>query len=343
MRNDSIVFHEYYRKFYNEVFFPYLKENKIDQVFQLGDLFDRRKFINFNSLHLSRKYFFDKFKEHGLTLTTLLGNHDIFFRNTLEVNSSQQLLSDYKEINIHDKPVTVDVDGIPIDIIPWICDDNLEDVTTFIKKSKTQICFGHFEISGFVMDSGNVCHEGLSKKILSRYDVVLSGHFHHKSTDGQITYVGTPGEMTWGDCDDPRGFHVFDTETRELTFVQNPYKMFHKIYYDDLEQDHEFWNIFNYDNLKDSYVKIVVMNKQNPYLFDTLIDNLHKAEAADISIVEDFTDITEGVDDIIDQADDTMTTLNKFIDDLSLNVEADKLKTVMRELYIESLNVGATE
>ena len=32
----------------------------------------------------------------------------------------------------------------------------------------------------------------------------------------------------------PRGFHIlFDTETRELEFIQNPYEMFHKIYYDD--------------------------------------------------------------------------------------------------------------
>ena len=57
MRGDSLEFHKYIKKFYDNIFFPYLIENKIDTVFQLGDLFDRRKFINFNSLYLCRKYF----------------------------------------------------------------------------------------------------------------------------------------------------------------------------------------------------------------------------------------------------------------------------------------------
>jgi DNA repair exonuclease SbcCD nuclease subunit len=60
MRGDSLEFHNYYKKFYEEVFFPYLIENNIDTVFQMGDLFDRRKFINFNTLYLARQYFFDK-------------------------------------------------------------------------------------------------------------------------------------------------------------------------------------------------------------------------------------------------------------------------------------------
>lgn len=339
MRGDSLEFHSYYKKFYDEIFFPYLLENDIKVVYQLGDLFDRRKFINFNSLYLARQYFFNKLKQHEIEFVTLLGNHDVAYKNTLEVNSSQLLLNEYTNIRIFDEPTKVTLDGVDVDIIPWICADNETQIADFIKNSTSEICFGHFEIAGFEMDRGNVCHEGIDKSLLKRYDIVLSGHFHHKSTDGQITYVGTPGEMTWSDYNDPRGFHVFDTDTRELTFVENPFKMFHKLTYDDGSQDFEYWKNYNFEQYKSSYVKVVVLNKQNPYLFDNVVDNLYKAVPADISIVEDFTEIiTEEDEELIDQAEDTMTILGKYIDGLTVNVEPEKLKLLMRELYVEALN-----
>ena len=344
MRGDSLDFHRHYEKFYSEIFFPYLKENNIDTIVQLGDLFDRRKFINFNSLYLVRRYFFDHIKENEIKFHTLLGNHDVAYKNTLEVNSSSLLLNDYDNITIHNSFNTVSFDGIDVDIVPWICDDNQVEIFEKIKESRSQICFGHFEIAGFEMDRGNICHEGIDKSSLKKYDIVLTGHFHHKSSDGHITYVGTPGEMTWADYNDPRGFHIFDTDTRELTFIQNPFRMFHKITYDDTNQDFEYWKHYDYAQYKDTYVKVVVINKQNPFMFDTVIDNLYKCGISDLSIVEDFTEVSLDQDqELIDQAEDTMTILSKYIDGLQLNVEPDKLKTVMRELYVEALNVEKTE
>jgi DNA repair exonuclease SbcCD nuclease subunit len=280
-RGDSLDFHKYFEKFYNEVFFPYLKANDIEVIFQMGDLFDRRKFINFNTLHLCRKYFFDRCQILGIKVHTLLGNHDVAFKNTLEVNSTGLLLNEYNNVEYYDSF---------IDVVPWLCADNQEEIFTKIKNSTNQICFGHFEIDGFEMDRGNVCHGGIDKQPLNKYDIVLTGHFHHKSDDGHIYYVGTPGEMTWADYNDARGFHIFDTNTRELEFIQNPYRMFHKLSYDDGEQDFVYWKSYDFTPLKESYVKVIVVNKQNPYLFDSVIDTLYKEGVADISIVEDFTD-----------------------------------------------------
>jgi DNA repair exonuclease SbcCD nuclease subunit len=343
-RGDSLDFHKYFEKFYDEVLFPYLKANDIEVIFQMGDLFDRRKYINFNTLHLCREYFFDRCEILGIKVHTLLGNHDIAFKNTLEVNSTGLLLNEYNCIEYYDDFDTVEFDGVSIDIVPWICDSNEKEIFQKMKESKSQICFGHFEIAGFEMDRGNVCDHGLDKKSLSKYDIVLSGHFHHKSTDGNITYVGTPYEMTWSDYNDPKGFHIFDTETRELEFVKNPHTMFNKLNYDDGEQDFEFWKKFNFSSLKDCYVKVVVLNKQNPYLFDNVVDNLYKVGVADISIVEDFTDdIIQDDDEIVDQAEDTMTILRKYVDNLNLNVEPEKLKNILQEIYIEALNVEVVD
>lgn len=343
-RGDSLDFHKFFQRFYDEVFFPYLIENKIDTVIQMGDLFDRRKFINFNTLYLCRKYFFDKLKQNNITLHTLIGNHDIFYRNTLEVSSPTLTINDYDNIKVYSDFKTVSFDGVDIDIIPWICADNEEAIFEKIKTSKSEICLGHFEIAGFEMDKGNVCDDGIDKKQLSKYDVVLSGHFHHKSTSGNITYVGTPYEMTWSDYNDPKGFHVFDTATRDMEFIENPFRMFNKLMYDDGENDFGHWKKYDYNSFKDSYVKVVVLNKQNPYMFDSVIDNLYKSGAADISIVEDFTDaIIDDDQEIVDQAEDTITILNKYVDNLQLDVEPEKLKSLMRELYIEALNTEVTD
>lgn len=341
MRGDSLDFHKYIEKFYTNTFFPYLKENDITTVVQLGDLFDRRKFINFNSLYLCRKYFFDKLRENNITLHTLLGNHDVSYKNTLQVNSSELLLKEYDNIIVHNSFNTVSFDGIDIDIVPWLCDDNEVEILSQIKQSKSQICFGHFEIAGFEMDRGNVCQIGIDKSTFSKYDIVLSGHFHHRSDNGNIFYVGTPNEMTWSDYNDPRGFVIFDTHTREQEFIQNSYRMFYKLNYnDELEHFAEGYksSFMDYSIYEGCYVKVVVINKLNPFLFDMVIDNLYKVGAADISIVEDFTDLTIDDDETIDQAEDTVTILSKHIDNLTLNVDNDKLKSLMRELYVEALN-----
>jgi DNA repair exonuclease SbcCD nuclease subunit len=343
-RGDSLDFHKYFEKFYDEVFFPYLKDNDIKVIFQMGDLFDRRKFINFNTLYLCRQYFFDRCQILGIKVHTLLGNHDIAFKNTLEVNSTGLLLNEYENIHYYDSFETAEFDGVLIDVVPWICDDNEQEIFNEMKQSKAQICFGHFEIAGFEMDRGNVCDHGLDKKMLSKYDIVLSGHFHHKSSDGNITYVGTPYEMTWSDYNDPKGFHIFDTETRGLEFVKNPHTMFNKVMYDDSVTDFEHWKNYDYSNKQNTYVKVVVLNKQNPFLFDHVMDNLYKAGVSDLTIVEDFNDlIVENDEEIINQAEDTITILNKYIDNLELDVESEKLKKLMRELYVEALNTEVAD
>ena len=334
-RSDSVAFHNYFKEFYSQHFFPYLVQNGITTIFQLGDLFDRRKYISFQSLALCRKYFFDEIHRLDLELHTLLGNHDIFFKNTLEVNSPELLLQDYTNVHIYNEPVS----WKGIDVIPWLCKDNELEVLDFIKRSQKQVCFGHFELQGFEMDRGNICHEGMDPALLQKYDLVLSGHFHHKSMRGGIVYTGTPYEMTWADCGDQRGFHILDTETRELQFIQNPLTMFHKIKYND---DNLFYNEIveaDYSHLTNKYVKLVVEKRNNTFLFDTLIDQLTKSSPLEVSVVEDFSEIIDGVDVDVDQAEDTITILNKYVDGLTLPVDSDKIKTVLRKVYDEAVSM----
>jgi DNA repair exonuclease SbcCD nuclease subunit len=343
-RGDNPLFNEYFFKFWEGTFFPYLEQNNITHICHLGDVVDRRKFINFVTLNSWRKRFFDVLAQKKITMDVIVGNHDVTYKNTNEINAMQELFDHYDNINVYTEPLTKEYEGCKVALTPWINSGNYEQSLEFLKTTEAQICFGHFEIAGFEMDRGNICHTGMNKETFDRFDLVLSGHFHHKSTHDNIYYLGNQYEITWADYGDERGFHVFDTETRELTFVPNPFKMFHKISYDDGSTDFEYWKAVDFEQYRDTYVKIVVVNKQNPYLFDNVLDRLYKAGVADIAVVEDFTDSSVDLDEeIVNQAEDTMTILNKYIDGLTLNVEPDKLKNIMKELYIESLNVEVNE
>jgi DNA repair exonuclease SbcCD nuclease subunit len=340
MRNDSAVFNELARKFYTEVFFPYLEQHGIGNVIQLGDLFDRRKFINFNILASAKEYFFNPLDRNGITLYALLGNHDIFYRNTLRVNSPSLVLPEYSRVCLIDKPSTIVFGGNPVDLIPWICEENEKEIAEFIKNSKSDFCFGHFELAGFEMDRGNFCHEGMDVALLSKYEQVISGHFHHKSSKGNILYTGVPYQMTWADWNDPKGFHVFDTETREMEFIHNPNEIYVKIGYND---DNLFFDEVqngDYSAFTGKYVKVIVEKKSNSFLFETLIEALTKANPIDVSIVEDFTDISiidANGDGVIDQADDTLAIIDKVVEGMEIDLQKPRLKSILREVYNEAL------
>lgn len=342
-RGDSLLFNEFFFKFWENTFFPYLREHGISHIIHLGDVVDRRKFINYVILNQWRKRFFDVLERDGITMDVIVGNHDVTYKNTNEINAMDELFDRYANINVFTSAVDMKYDHLNVLLVPWINSSNYEHSMESLRNTKAEIVMGHFEIAGFEMDRGNIAHEGLDRKIFDRFDTVLSGHFHHKSTDGTITYLGNQYEITWADHGDTRGFHIFDTDKRDLTFVANPYKMFHKIIYDDTVQDFAFWNEYDFGQYANTFVKVVVVNKQNAYMFDTVIDNLHKGGVADVAVVEDFTDTIIDDGDLVDQAEDTMTILSKYIDGLSTNVDSTKLKGLMRELYVESLNVEIIE
>jgi len=338
VRGDSIRFHDYYKRFYDDVFFPYLKENQIEYVFQLGDLFDRRKYINFNTLALSKAYFFDKIRENNIHLYTLLGNHDIFWKESLEVNSTGLVLGEYSNwLHLVTKPEPIAFpDGTTIDMIPWICKENEQEVFDYIEHSKSDLCFGHFEIAGFPMYRGMIGGHGLSHDMFARYERVLSGHYHTRSKQENIEYVGTPYEMTWQDYNDPRGFSIFDTTTRELEFIQNPYTIHEKIVYDDLkETEIDIGNI----DIQGKYVKIVVVNKTDLYKFDKFMGDLYEKNAYEIKIIEDFSEFNEGEISTEINLEDTLSILSNYVDSVETTENKEDIKTVLKELYLEAINL----
>ena len=335
-RNDNLNFNDYFYQFYEGVFFPYLQQNNIKHCIHLGDLMDRRKYVSYRILKDFRERFIQPFLHLEIDLHILVGNHDIYFRNTNDVNSLQELLgANYKNIHIYPEAQEVDFGGFPILMMPWINPQNEIYSFGMMDETKADTMVSHLEVVGFEMHGGHFSESGFDKSQFKKFDTIFSGHYHKKSDDGQIYYLGTPYQMTWSDYNCPKGFHVFDTETRELTRVVNPQKIFEKIYYDDTQENYDSHDVNQYRN---KYIKLVVVNKNDLYKFDKFTDKLFKADCHEVKIIEDFTDLDANTvsDDIVENSQDTMTLLGKYIDDLDVNLDKTKLKTDISKLYHEA-------
>jgi DNA repair exonuclease SbcCD nuclease subunit len=342
IRNDSLAFLDNSKKFLDNVFFPYIEKTGIDTVLHLGDLVDRRKYINFNTATRLRRDFLDPLMGMGTKLILVAGNHDTYFKNTNEVNALQELVvGKYPNVTVYDRYAeTVKFDNLPILLLPWICDDNRKQVLEAVQRSGTSVCAGHLEIQGFEMYRGSIVSHGDDRSTFGRFDMVLSGHYHHRSSDGSIFYLGSHGEFTWSDYDDPRGFHILDTETREVIFIENPYKMFKKVWYNDADENF-LSNPVDYSQFKGIILKVIVTEKSNPIWFDKFIENIESENPIEIQIVEDHLNLMlEDDDDIINEAESTLDIFKKYIETYDLkNISKDKLQKRISDLYSEALTL----
>ena len=330
---------EYQLKFFEEVFIPFLKKNRINTVLQTGDLFDKRKYTSHSILHVWKRRVFDVLQKMKVEFHVVVGNHDAAFSNTVSVNSPSLLLSNYENIIVYSEPTEVMFDKTPVLMVPWVCKDNEKPCLEAIKESTSFYCMGHFELGGFEMQKGTVIDSGLDKSKLDRFCQVWSGHYHTRSNDGRIYYLGTPYELTWADYNDQRGFYTFDTSTLDFDFHKNPHVLFNKIHYNDsIGTSKGYHKGFDLSGLENTYVKVIVTKKTDAYEFDALMDKMYKMNIADIKIIDDFNDDATEVDDDDVELGDTMTLANTYIDSSALDLDKPKLKSLMLSLHVEALS-----
>lgn len=337
VRNDSSVFLDNADKFLTNIFFPKIKELGITQVLHLGDLFDRRKYINFVTLQRARQIFLDKLRDEEIDMTLALGNHCVYYKDSNSVNSPDLLLRDYDNITVYDVATEVVIGRASILLVPWINPENLEESITVIRNSRARVCMGHLELNGFSMNKTSVMDHGMDSELFEQFEVVASGHFHHPSQRGPIRYLGAMAQYDRGDTDDPRGFHIFDTETLEFEFVANPYDMFHKIEYDDTEYQGDILNIPDW--VKDTYVDVVVNAKTNPELFSKFIQAIEDKGVVELKIEEKY--ITVEIDKTLElaaQSEDTKTIISDYIDHIETNVDRSALKHLMDDIHKEAIS-----
>jgi hypothetical protein len=316
-KKGSKYIHDYFELFYKNVFFP---------------AFDSRKSIDYQSLEWAKRVVFEPLKKYNVHM--IIGNHDCYYKNTNNVNSPALLLKDYPNIKTYSSPTNTKVGGIDMTFIPWICSENYDETLKVIKKSKAKVAMGHLELKGFRVNRHLVMEEhGLEANIFSNFTKVFSGHYHTRSDNGTVFYLGNPYEMYWTDVNDTRGFHIFDTETLEHTPINNPYKLFYNIYYEDTP--HQLFDITEYEN---KIVKVIVRKKSKPKDFEKFIDKLYTAGIQDLKIVENF-EIQENEDFEIDEEENTMSILNRYIDEAEFEFDKNVIKGIFQDLYRQACEV----
>jgi len=331
-RKSSRHLHDYFELFYKNIFFPTLEEQGIEIVIHMGDAFDNRKSIDFWGLDWTRRVVLEPLRKYEVHM--IVGNHDIFLRNSTEINAPELLLRDYPNIKTYSSPTNTKVGGIDMTFIPWICSENYDETLKQIKKSKAKVAFGHLELQGFRVNKHLVMEEhGLDPNIFTKFQKVFSGHYHTRSDDGRIFYLGNTYEMYWTDVNDTRGFHIFDTETLEHTPINNPYKLFYNIYYEDTP--HQMFDATKYVN---KIVKVIVRKKSKPKEFDKFIDKLYKVGIQDLKIVENF-EIQENEEFQISEDENTISILNRYIDESECNFDKNVIKNIFQDLYQQSCEI----
>ena len=328
VRNDNEHFINHYKKFYGQVVIPFIKASGIKEVISLGDTFDRRRYINFHSLDEAKEMWFDQLIKLGCNHTMLIGNHDIYYKNTLKINAPHEILGEYN-FDVIDKPTTKSYDGTDILMLPWICDDNKSEVFEAVQRSKAPVLMGHLELNGFEAHPGHIMESGMDGTFFNKFKRVFSGHYHQKSTKGNISYLGNPYQLYWNDYGCKRGFHVFDTSTLKTTFYRNPFDIFYKLYYNNGV------SIPESEDLKGSFVKLIVEEKGDYQKFDYAVKQLQNIGLGDLKIVEDLSAELECSDSTL-ETEDTMTLLESYIDEIELKVDKSNVKSVMRSLYVEA-------
>ena len=335
VKNNSEVMLSHQTKFF-ETMIEYMKENDIDTIFQLGDIFDSRRQINIRTIHSLFTNVFDKFQENAITLYSLVGNHDIYLRNSLETHSSGILTKGYPNIHIIDTPTTLEFGGKTFSLIPWICESNYNECMEHIKNDKSNYCLGHFEIGSFPVVGKILFEGGLVINTFSHYDHVFSGHFHLRSEKKNITYVGTPYQLMWSDAEANNGFLVLDTESGEYEFVENEDRIFRYVYFDsadatDLEQL----------SLEDRYVKLIVNDKSDTKKFNEFVDTVMAMMPTDLKIIDqEMIELKEMETPQTIEVSDTLDLIYQYIDNTDISNKED-VKKYMVMLYNEAMTQGA--
>ena len=332
-RKSSKFLHDYFKKFYDDIFFPYLKENDIKVVIDMGDTFDNRRSIDLWALEWAKENYYNRLEEMGITVHTIVGNHTAYYKNTNDINTVDLLLKQYKNVKIYSECTEVKLDKLKVLFIPWINNENFENTVASIKASRSICAMGHLELNGFRAHRGHVMEDGMECELFEKFTTVFSGHYHTRSDNGKIFYLGNPYEMYWNDVNDPRGFTIFDTETLEHTPVNNPYRLFYNVYYEDTP-----YQTFDTRDYVGKIVKVIVRKKSEPKKFEKFIDKLYSCGIQDLKIVENFT-IQENEDFEVEETENTISILNRYIDEAEFECDKTIVKGILQKIYSQACEV----
>ena len=333
-RKNSKLFHDYFLKFYEDIFFPTLIKEGITTIVDMGDTFDSRKGVDFVSLEWAKNHYYDKLAELGITVHTIIGNHTAYYKNTNDLTGVGLFLREYDNVKIYSEAEEVTLDKTKFLFVPWINSENQNKTFELIEESDSPCVMGHLELNGFMATRGHYMEHGMDSNVFDKFERVYSGHYHMRSNKENVFYLGNPYEMYWNDVNDrERGFHLLDTDTLVHTPINNPYQIFHNLYYEDTP--HQMLDITKYNQ---KILKVIVRKKSDPKQFEKYIDKLYSSNLAELKIVENF-DFTEGEEFEAEESEDTISLLNRYIQESEVDLDKSIVTEILQDVYREACEV----
>jgi len=309
--------------FLNKEVYPYMEENNIKYIFQLGDLMDQRTTADINFIDTLKREFFEVLKEKGITLFSLVGNHDIYWRESREVTLVKFFRDLYPDnFILYENRESFMFNNNEVYVVPWIVKG--EELTYNEIKDKHSI-LGHFEIRHFHLVKG---HMDNTAKLTAEFFTentevrnVFSGHYHIKDTKGLVKYLGTPWQINWSDYEEDKGFYVWNEDDTLDFFENNTTKKFIKVKYNDnkntdrnievsglyshskLYTDKEYEELlpsikkheikFFVNEAKDRHFDEVLYMMKEANIASTVIDNQKMSEIIGTNYIDDSEDLTD--------------------------------------------------
>ena len=240
-------------------------------------------------------------------------------------------MREYNNITTYSETTSIEVGGCNILLVPWINKENEKKSFELINKSKAPVCMGHLELNGFRATPGHMMEHGMDWNAFKKFKKTYTGHYHCRSNQENVYYLGNPYEMFWNDVNDVnRGFHIFDTETLEHTPVNNPYRMHHIIYYTDTD-----YQLFDARELENKIVKVVVKKRTDQLKFEKFVDKLYNSNIAELKVVENF-----GIHEVEEfeafESEDTLSILNRYIEESEVDLDKSRVQKMIQDTYQEA-------
>ena len=302
-------------RFLKNEFVPYLTENKIKEIYMLGDLFDNRNHINVKI----KNAVFDLFENElaPFKITILAGNHDIYYTTTSKINSIKWL-SKFENVTILDSGASLKNNMC---LVPWVIDQPKFEKALCKVKDDVNICMGHFDIVGFNMNKTYVSKVGMvDDYFYSNFDLTFSGHYHTRTEQtkrkSKIVYVGSPYQMDRNDIGEERGFTILDTETLEYEHIDNTTSM-------------KFVDVFYPDKLKKKDIENNIVQVNITY------DDTYNEE--------DIQTYLKDVEDMNPSFPPTVKVLSKDTDNKELDFDNVQSANELIKEYINTLEIDNKE
>ncbi len=334
------------QQFFEQVLWPAIDaEGGVTEMLCLGDVTDRRKYINFQTAEFAKRVFFEPARQRNIRIHWVIGNHDMPFKHSMAL-TSHETFKEY-DVAVYRAATVVDFDGVPTLLVPWLCDETRDACMQAVAEFPGSVVAGHFEFTGFEMSRGTTNFHGAPTEPFAAFPLVLSGHYHHRSRQQNIVYLGAPYELTWADHESAHGFHWWTPTTHTLDFVENPHHLFHKFVYDDANQPATYVQLLlarmrEFD-LSQKLVKVVVRSKTQPLWYDTFASAVMRMGAHDVVFVDDTAWASDEVptfDASQDVSLDTVSLIHRHLAGLPwANTDVQRAVTkVMTSLYRDALD-----